>query len=94
MQYIDNTKGYLYSPLHNYLMEQFAKEVNQSNYNTVIEELKSEMIPLSTPEEVALELDFFLKELNDKTPSIRHDEYIPALIARIKLAELGFDSLY
>ena len=30
----------------------------------------------------------------EKTPSIRHDEYIPTLIARIKLAEMGFDSLY
>ena len=60
----------------------------------LVEEIKSELIGLPSSEEVTIKLDNFLKELHEKTPSIRHDEYIPTLMARIKLAEMGFDSLY
>lgn len=94
MYYVDNSKGWFNSPLHNYLNKQFAKEVDHSDYDKWIEEIKSELIALPTSEEVTIKLDDFLKELHEKTPSIRHDEYIPTLMARIKLAEMGFDSLY
>ena len=65
-----------------------------SDYNKLIEEIKSELIGLPSSSEVTIKLDSFLKELHEKTPSIRYDEYIPTLMARIKLAEMGFDSLY
>lgn len=94
MQYINNSKGWFNSPLHNYLNKQFTKEADHSDYDKWIEEIKSELIALPTSEEVTIKLDDFLKELHEKTPSIRHDEYIPTLMARIKLAEMGFDSLY
>lgn len=91
---IDNTKGWCNSPLRKYLTEQYAKENDYSDYNKLIEEIKSELVCLPTSYEVTIKLDDFLKELHEKTPSIRHNEYIPTLMARIKLAEMGFDSLY
>ena len=91
---VDNTKGWLNSPLNKYITEQYAKENDYSYYNKLIEEIKSELICLPSSYEHTLTLDNFLNELHEKTPSIRHDEYIPTLIARIKLAEMGFDSLY
>lgn len=91
---IDNSKGWRNSPLNKYINEQYAKEIDYAEYNKLVEEIKSELIGLPTSEEVTLKLDDFLKELHEKTPSIRHDEYIPTLMARIKLAEMGFDSLY
>ena len=91
---VDNTKGWLNSPLNKYITEQYDKEHDYSYYNKLIEEIKSELICLPSSYEHTLTLDNFLNELHEKTPSIRHDEYIPTLIARIKLAEMGFDSLY
>ena len=91
---VDNTKRWLNSPLNKYITEQYAKENDYSYYNKLIEEIKSELICLPSSYEHTLTLDNFLNELHEKTPSIRHDEYIPTLIARIKLAEMGFDSLY
>ena len=91
---IDNSKGWRNSPLNKYITKQYAKENDYSDYNKLIEELKSELICLPTSYEVTIKLDDFLKELHEKTPSIRHDEYIPTLMTRIKLAEMGFDSLY
>lgn len=91
---IDNSKGWRNSPLNKYINEQFAKEIDYAKYNKLVEEIKSELIGLPSSEEVTIKLDNFLKELHEKTPSIRHDEYIPTLMARIKLAEMGFDSLY
>lgn len=91
---VDNTKGWLNSPLNKYITEQYAKENDYSDYNKLIEEIKSELIGLPSSSEVTIKLDSFLKELHEKTPIIRHDEYIPTLMARIKLAEMGFDSLY
>lgn len=91
---VDNTKGWLNSPLNKYITEQYAKENDYSDYNKLIEEIKSELIGLPSSSEVTIKLDSFLKELHEKTPSIRYDEYIPTLMARIKLAEMGFDSLY
>ena len=91
---VDNKKGWLNSPLNKYITEQYAKENDYSDYNKLIEEIKSELIGLPSSSEVTIKIDSFLKELHEKTPSIRHDEYIPTLMARIKLAEMGFDSLY
>ena len=91
---VDNTKGWLNNPLNKYITEQYAKENDYSDYNKLIEEIKSELICLPSSYEHTLTLDDFLNELHEKTPSIRHDEYIPTLMARIKLAEMGFDSLY
>ena len=91
---VNNTKGWLNSPLNKYITEQYAKENDYSDYNKLIEEIKSELIGLPSSSEVTIKLDSFLKELHEKTPSIRHDEYIPILMARIKLAEMGFNSLY
>ena len=91
---VDNSKGWRNSPLYKFITEQYAKENDYSYYNKLIEEIKSELIGLPSSSEVTIKLDSFLKELHEKTPSIRHDEYIPTLIARIKLAEIGFDSLY
>ena len=91
---VDNTKGWRNSPLYKFITEQYAKENDYSYYNKLIEEIKFELIGLPSSSEVTIKLDSFLKELHEKTPSIRHDEYIPTLMARIKLAEMGFDSLY
>lgn len=91
---VDNSKGWRNSPLNKYITKQYAKENDYSDYNKLIEEIKSELICLPTSYEVTIKLDDFLKELHEKTPSIRHDEYIPTLMARIKLAKMGFDSLY
>lgn len=91
---VDNSKGWRNSPLYKFITEQYAKENDYSYYNKLIEEIKSELICLPSSSEVTIKIDSFLKELHEKTPSIRHDEYIPTLMARIKLAEMGFDSLY
>ena len=91
---VDNSKGWRNSPLNKFITEQYAKENDYSYYNKLIEEIKSELICLPSSSEVTIKLDSFLKELHEKTPSIRHDEYIPTLIARIKLAEMRSDSLY
>lgn len=91
---VDNSKGWRNSSLYKFITEQYAKENDYSYYNKLIEEIKSELICLPSSYEHTLMLDNFLNELHEKTPSIRHDEYIPTLIARIKLAEMGFDSLY
>ena len=91
---VDNSKGWRNSPLNKYITEQYAKENDYLDYNKLIEEIKSELIGLPSSSEVTIKHDSFLKELHEKTSSIRHDEYIPTLMARIKLAEMGFDSLY